>query len=140
MNDRDGVLRTAARGVAAAMAMSVVRSFTTRVGLVALTPPERFADEGVPHLLRRIPPDRRDEAIELSHWLFGGVAGAAYTLLPERLRDDGRVGVAYGLAIWAGYEAVVAPLLAPRRTTPRPLRERVALAADHVLYGAVLAA
>ena len=137
---RDAVLGLAARGVVAAITMSIVRSFTTRLGLVELTPPERLADEAVPHLLRRLPPDRRDEAVELFHWAFGGAAGAAYALLPERLRDDARVGVAYGLAIWSGYETVVAPLLAPRRTTPRPLRERIALAADHVVYGAVLAA
>ena len=122
------------------MAMTAVRSVTTRVGLVELTPPERLAEEGLPHLFHRLPPERRDVVVELAHWAFGGAAAAAYGLFPDRLREDRLVGVPYALGIWTGYEAIVAPLLAGRRTRPRPPRERLALAADHVLYGIVVSA
>ena len=59
----------------------------------------------------------------------------------ERCRGPGAsrpwTGPLYGLAIWTGFEAT-APLLGlPHAEGPR-LVERLAIAADHVLYGFVL--
>ena len=124
------------RGAVAAMAMSGVRSLTTSLGLVRLTPPEEIGTSGGAPLLARVPPERRGAALELAHWGYGAVGGALFDALPGRGRA---AGVAYGLALWAFFEAVVAPTLgAPGRE--RPTSELLALAADHVLYGLVVGA
>jgi len=122
------------RGVVAAIAMSGVRSLTTGLGLVRMTPPEEIGTHGAAPLLARVPPERRAAALELAHWSYGGLGGAVFGALPLRGRT---AGVVYGLGLWALFEAVVAPALgAPGRE--RPASERLALAADHVLYGLVL--
>jgi hypothetical protein len=93
----------------------------------------------VPGLLARVPPDLREEAIELAHWMYGGVGGAVFGVLPAAVRRHAWMGPAYGLATWILFETAVAPLFGLRRThESRPL-ERAALAADHVLYGFVVA-
>jgi hypothetical protein len=127
------------RGVVAAMAMTGMRRMTTGLGLVREVPPEEIFERGVPGLLAEIPVERRDEAIELAHWAFGAAAGAAFALAPRRVREARWAGPAYGLAIWALFEAVAAPALGLRRPRERPTSERAALAADHVLYGLVVA-
>ena len=128
-----------ARGVVGAMAQTGMRRVTTGLGLVRRPPPERIALEGVPSLLRRVPADHRDEAIELAHWAFGALAGALYAALPGGLRRRGWAGPAYGLAVWAFFETVLGPaLLGLERAKNRPSSERLALAGDHALYGAVV--
>ena len=73
------------------------------------------------------------------HWSIGGVAGAGYgALLGSRGRRPW-LGALYGLAVWAGFEAFGAPLLGIDDPRERPLRERLAVAADHVLYGVIIA-
>ena len=121
------------------MAMTGLRRLTTGFGLVEEPPPSEIAREGVPGLLARIPPDHRDEAIELAHWGYGALAGAAYGLLPASLRRGTWAGPAYGLGIWALFELVVAPAFGVRTSSERSVAERAALAADHVLYGAIVA-
>lgn len=140
MTEADGVVgRAVARGVVAAMAMSGMRRLTTGLGLVDEEPPEQIAREGVPGLLARVPPNLREPAIELAHWTYGGAGGAAFGVLPAALRRRVWAGPAYGLATWLVFETAVAPLLGLRRTREsRPL-ERAAIAADHVLYGVVVA-
>ena len=133
------VTGAALRGAVGAMAMTGMRRLTTGLGLVEQTPPEAVAEEGVPSLFRRVPPERRDEALELAHWAFGAVAGALFALLPRSLRRSRAAGPGYGLAIWALFEAAVAPALGLRRSQEPRRQERLAIAADHVLYGAVLA-
>ncbi|MEP6910628.1 MAG: hypothetical protein ABI896_09400 [Actinomycetota bacterium] len=128
-----------ARGVVAAMAMSGLRKMTTGLGLVQEEPPEQIAREAVPGLLARVPPDLRAEAIELAHWAYGGLGGAAFGALPAGVRRQSWAGPAYGLATWLFFETAVSTLLGLRRThESRPL-ERAAIAADHVLYGLVVA-
>jgi len=140
VTEADGVVgRAVARGVVAAMAMSGMRRLTTGLGLVDEEPPEQIAREGVPGLLARVPPNLREPAIELAHWTYGGAGGAAFGVLPAALRRRVWAGPAYGLATWLVFETAVAPLLGLRRTREsRPL-ERAAIAADHVLYGVVVA-
>ena len=130
----------ALRGVAGAMAMSVMRRVTTSVGLVEKTPPERVRDGAPVPILSTLPRQQRAAATELLHWGFGGAAGAAYGLLPERARRHAVSGPLYGLSIWLAFEAVAPALLGIEHNRRRPLRERAALAADHILYGLVLAA
>jgi hypothetical protein len=124
------------RGAIAAMAMSGMRSVTTGLGLVRMTPPEEIGMHGAAPLLARVPPPHRGAALELAHWAYGAAGGAVFSALPVR----GRIaGVAYGLGLWAAFEALVAPVVgAPARD--RPASERLALAADHVLYGLVVGA
>ena len=136
----NGVVRSAARGVVGAMAQTAMRRVTTGLGLVRRPPPERLALEGMPALLARVPAEHRDEAIEVAHWAYGAVAGAVYANLPGPLRHRGWAGPAYGIAVWLLFEAVLGPaLLGLERTKQRPLSERLTLAADHTLYGAVVA-
>lgn len=125
----------AVRGVAAAMAMSGVRSVTTRLGIVRMTPPEEIGTHGGAALLARLPPHRRAAALELAHWGYGALGGVVFELLPARTRA---VGIAYGLGLWGLFEAGIAPVLGAERN--RPTSERLALAADHALYGLILSA
>jgi len=120
------------------MAMTGMRRMTTGLGLLRKPPPDEIATEGMPAVLARVPPDRRDEAIELAHWAFGAVASVGYSLLPVLARRRGWSGAAYGLAIWAAYEALVTPALEQRGGEARTVSDRIALALDHVLYGAII--
>jgi len=114
--------RALARGVIAAMAMSGMRKVTTELGLV-----------------ERIPPERRELAIELAHWLYGGIGAAAFGSLPERLRRQTWSGPLYGVGVWLGYEIAVAPLFGLHRKRGPSAAERAALVVDHMLYGIVVA-
>lgn len=138
--DGRGMLAGAVRGTVAAMAMTGMRRLTTGFGLVQQTPPEALVEEARPGVLARIPVQRRDEAVELVHWAVGAAAGAMYGALPTALRARPLAGPAYGLAIWAVFEAAVSPLLGLRRAKEQRTLERLAIAADHVLYGAVVSA
>jgi hypothetical protein len=119
--------------------MSLMRAVTTRLGLVGKTPPDAVALERAPGLLSRLPRMARRPAIELAHLTYGGAAGVVYALLPESFRSTRWSGPAYGIATWFLYEAGIAPALGlSHAQRSRPV-ERAALAADHLLYGAVLA-
>jgi len=70
------------RGAVAAAAMTGMRAFTVDAGLVEQTPPQAIAKQRAKGLLRRVPRGRRRAAIELAHWTYGAVGGAAYAVLP----------------------------------------------------------
>ncbi len=126
-------------GAFAAMAMSGMRTLTNELGLVGETPPEAMAREGAGGLLRQIPSAKRGAVVELSHWGFGAVGGAFFGVLPGWLRRRNWAGPAHGLLVWLGFEAGLAPALGlSKAKATRPV-ERAAFAADHVLYGLVLA-
>lgn len=132
------VAHAALRGSIAAMAMSGMRVLTTELGLVEEPPPQAIFRQRARGLLRLVPRGRRRAAIELAHWGYGAGGGAAFALLPRELRDRPWAGPVYGLAVWLGFEAALAPLLGLEQAQkPRPV-ERVALAFDHLLYGLVL--
>ena len=131
-------LQGAWRGTVAAMAMSGMREVTVGLGLVERPPPDEIASAVAPRLLAAIPVRHRHAAIELAHWSFGAGMGVVYGALPARLRRSPLTGSAYGLAIWALYESAVAPMLGLGQRRNRPPSERVATAADHLLYGVVL--
>lgn len=119
------------------MAMTGLRAVTTSLGLVRVTPPEELGANAARPLLRRLPPERRRAAVELGHWAVGAAAGGAFGALADPRRAPRWAGVAYGIGIQAAFEAVVAPLLGdPGRD--RPATERLAIAADHALFGLVL--
>ena len=128
----------AARRVIAAMAMSGLRVFTVAAGLVDQTPPQAIAKQKARGLLRYVPKKKRQAAVELAHWGYGAAAGATFGTLPHEVRRRAWSGPAYGLLIWLGYEAGLAPALGlSQAKRARPV-ERGALAADHLLYGFVL--
>ncbi len=126
------------RGAIAAMAMTGMRAFTVDFGIVEQTPPDAIFKQRARGLLRRIPRERRRGAIELAHWSYGAAGGAAFAALPKPVRRRPWAGPIYGFATWLGFELALAPALGlSQATRPRPI-ERLALAADHLLYGFVL--
>jgi hypothetical protein len=110
-----GLKAGAAGGAVAAMAMTAARRVTKDLGLLGRAPPEEIAEEGMPRLVARIPPDRRGAAVELAHWAYGAAGGALYAALPAALRRQMWSGPLYGLTHWAFFEGVVAPGLGRRR-------------------------
>jgi hypothetical protein len=129
----------ALRGVVAAMAMTGLRAVTEGLGLLEEPPPDEIAKRGVPSLFAQVPPEYRAAAVQISHLAFGAAAGSAFALLPDGVRRRRVAGPAYGLAVWVAFETVLAPALG-LRVESRPARERLMLALDHALYGAVLGA
>jgi hypothetical protein len=137
------VLRGAACGTVGAMAMTGMRVITTELGLVEQTPPQAVSRQrarGMRALLRRAPRKQRRGIIEAAHWAFGAGGGAAFGALPREVRRHRWAGPVYGLVVWLGFELGIAPALGlsqAKRTRPV---DRLALAADHMLYGLVLSA
>jgi hypothetical protein len=130
------VLHASMRGAVAAAAMTGMRTVTVNLGLVEQPPPKAIVDKW--GLLRRVPENKRRAVIELLHWSYGAQGGAVFGLLPEHVRRRAWAGPAYGLVLWLGFEAVIAPALGLEHAKqPRPV-ERLALAVDHALYGFVL--
>jgi len=117
------------RGAIAAMAMTGMRVLTVSLGLVDQPPPQQLAGGKFR--------GRRRAAVELAHWLVGAAAGSGYGMLPKAWRQRAWTGPLYGLMIWSGFEAT-APLLGLPHAEGGRLTERLAIAADHALYGFIL--
>jgi hypothetical protein len=146
MTDGDGgapsqageIAHATLRGAIAAMAMTGMRAFTVDLGIVEQTPPQAVFKQRARGLIRRVPRGRRRAAVELAHWAYGAVGGAAFAVLPQGVRRRAWAGPAYGLAVWLGFEVGVAPVLGLKQANKLRAAERTALAADHLLYGLVL--
>lgn len=137
------VLSGAAYGIVGAMAMTGMRVITTELGLVEQTPPEAVSRQrarGLRALLRRAPLNQRRGLVEAAHWAFGAGGGAAYGTLPRSLRRHPWAGPVYGLVVWLSFELGIAPGLGLSQAKRLRLTDRIALAADHLLYGLVLSA
>jgi hypothetical protein len=125
------------------MAMTGMRVITTELGLVEQTPPQAVSNQrarGMRTLLRRAPRKQRRGLIEAAHWAFGAGGGAAFGALPRQVRRLPWAGPLYGVVVWLVFELGIAPALRldqAKRTRPV---DRLALAADHLLYGLVLTA
>ncbi len=132
------------RGTVAAMAMSAMRQVTTGLGLVDQTPPDAIFKQRALGPIVRVPElaffvARRETAlIELAHWVYGAVGGAAYTALPPALQRKRWIGIGYGLATWLGFELGIAPILGLDQAKKIRPMERLMFAADHLLYGMIL--
>ncbi len=132
------VAHGALRGAVAAWAMTGMRSLTVNVGLVEEPPPRAIMRQKSKGIYRLAPKRPRRVAQELFHCGYGAVGGVGFALLPEKARLQPWAGPLYGLGVWLGFEFGVAPLLGlAQAKKPRPV-DRVALAADHLLYGFVL--
>lgn len=130
--------RAGARGAIAAMAMSGLRQFTTSLGIVEKTPPESILRRMAPGLFHRMPVHRRTTLIELAHWSYGYAGGVLFGALPDRMRRHKWAGPAYGTLFWALFEAGIAPSLGLAKR-PHGIRSQLAILADHVMYGIVVA-
>ncbi len=137
------VLSGAAAGVVGAMAMTGMRVLTIDLGLVEEPPPQALSRQrarGLRTLLRRAPREHRRGLVEVAHWTFGAGGGAAFGALPRELRRNPWAGPLYGLLVWLGFELGIAPVLGLSQAKRMRLVDRLALAADHLLYGLVLTA
>ena len=135
------VLHAAARGAVGAMAMTGMRVLTTELGLLEQTPPRAISRQrarGARALLRLAPRKQRVGLVEVSHWAFGAGAGAAFGALPGAVRRRHWAGPTYGLVVWLGFELGIAPVLGLSQSKRARPVDRLALAADHLLYGLVL--
>jgi len=130
------LVRAGARGLAGAMMMSALRQVTTHLGLLKEAPPETMV-RSAPGSPERLGEGRRTALTELFHWLYGAGGGVAYRLLPGKVRRIPGSGAGYGLALWLGYELVLAPLMGEKHPTGRVVG-RATVALDHVLYGLVI--
>ena len=135
------VLHAAARGAVGAMAMTGMRVLTTELGLLEETPPRAISRQrarAARALLRLAPRKQRAGLVEAAHWAFGAGAGAAFGALPGTVCRRHWAGPMYGLVVWLGFELGIAPVLGlSQAKRVRPV-DRLALAADHLLYGVVL--
>jgi hypothetical protein len=122
------VAHAALRGAVASMAMTGMRVVTVSLGLVSQAPPQQLAGEAS---------GRRRAGIELGHWAFGALGAAGFDALPAAWRGKSWAGPAYGLLLWAGFEAA-APLLGLPQAEGAKVSDRLAIAADHLLYGVLL--
>jgi hypothetical protein len=138
VTDPGEVAHATLRGAIAAMAMTGMRAFTVDLGIVEQTPPQAIFKQRARALIRRVPRGRRRAAVEVAHWAYGAGGGAAFAMLPEGVRRKPWAGPVFGLAVWLGFEAGVAPLLGLKQAQKLRAAERGALAADHLLYGLVL--
>lgn len=130
------VIRAGLRGGAGAMAMTGMRSLTVSLGLLKETPPEMVVEKELPDTLRQLDKPSRDAVVVLAHWAYGIGGGAVYGALPAAIRRKRWSGPVYGVILWLGFELAVAPALGLRKPENK---ERLMLAADHLLYGLVLA-
>jgi len=112
----------------ASMAMTGMRVVTVSLGFVQQPPPQQIAGESR---------GSRRAAVEVAHWAFGAAAAAGYGALPQSWRRRSWTGPVYGLLIWTGFEAT-APLLGLPHAEQAGVKQRLAIAADHVLYGFIL--
>lgn len=133
------------RGAVAAMAMTGARQLTVGLGLVDQSPPEAILKQRASGVLVQSPRlayfvARREVAVvELVHWLYGAGGGAAFALLPRTVRGSVWAGPGYGLAMWVAFELSIAPLLGLEQARRIRVTERLMFAADHLLYGVILA-
>jgi hypothetical protein len=137
------VLSGAVCGAIGAMAMTGMRVLTTELGLVEQTPPQAVSRQharGMRSLLRRAPRKQRRGMIETAHWAFGASGGAAFGALPRDWRRQRWAGPVYGLLVWLGFELGIAPALGLSQAKRVRAVDRLALAADHLLFGLVLTA
>jgi hypothetical protein len=115
-----------------------MRALTVSLGLVEEPPPRAILRQKARGLMRLVPRRRRRAAQEIAHWAYGAAGGALLAALPDAARLRPWAGPVFGLVLWGGYEAGIAPALGLKQAEKVRLKERVALAADHLLYGAVL--
>lgn len=122
-------------GIAATLPMTALMTASVAGGVMPDQPPRRI----VGHLLPGLDDPAAAVVTVGSHALYGGAAGAAFSLLPLPRRTTPLLGGAFGLALWAaGYEGWV-PLVGALPPGHRDHRGRVAtMVVAHLLFGVLL--
>jgi hypothetical protein len=138
VTDRSELAHGALRGAVGAMAMTGMRRFAVEAGLLERPPPQQMAREAAPGLLRAAPDGRERAVEEVAHWVYGASGGVVFAGLPEGVRRLPYAGPVYGLALWLGFELVLAPALGLSQHRRHGAGAHIALMADHALYGLVL--
>jgi hypothetical protein len=138
MTDRSELAHGALRGAIGAMAMAGMRRFAVEMGMLHRPPPQQMAREAAPGLLRAAPHGRERAVEEVAHWAYGAGGGVVFAALPDAVRGLPWAGPAYGLTLWLSFELVLAPVLELSHHRRHGAVARVALMADHALYGLVL--
>jgi hypothetical protein len=142
---KERIARGIVRGSVAAMAMTGLRQVTTGLGLVEQTPPDAIFKQRAPGVLVRMPrlafyvAKHERAVIELAHWFYGAAGGGAFALLPRSVLRSNWAGPGYGLLTWVLFELSIAPVLGLEQAKKVRLTERLMFAADHLLYGVLLA-
>lgn len=132
------IARAGARGLAAAMAMTGVRTVTGNAGLMEQSPPEAIVERHAPPPIQRLAEEHRTAITELAHWSYGAVGGVMFGLLPPYVRAHPLTGPLFGLTVWVSFEAGIAPLLGVQHTKQRRALGRAMVALDHALYGVIV--
>jgi uncharacterized membrane protein YagU involved in acid resistance len=120
------------------MAMTGMRNVTAALGLLEEAPPRAILRKQSKGLIRMVPRKKRRGVIEVFHWGVGVQGGVGYALLPENVRRTRWSGPVYGLVMWAFFDAVAAPAMGVDHAKDKPIGQRVALMADHLVYGLIL--
>lgn len=130
-------LRGALGGVAATGVMSAVLGLAEKTGVMEQEPPRVIVETLLPVRPRST---LTNTLAVVAHVGYGAGAGALFAALPGRWPHGVRLGVGYGLAVWAlGYEGwLPAAGVLPPAHRDRPGRAVTMLAA-HVVYGGALA-
>lgn len=134
------IVRSGVRGLIAAMAMSGLRRVSTTLRWLERPPPEAILQDRAPRLFYRVPVEQRPLLVEAAHLLYGTAGGVAFGMLPPRWRRSSWAGPAYGVLFWSLYQVVIVPVLGINENPRVPGAHRLALLADHLLYGVVVAA
>ena len=83
--------------------------------------------------------DDRDTVTLISHFAYGGLAGALYSVASDRQRQGPVKGALFGLVVWAvSYHGWLpaARILSP--ATEHPERRNLLMIVAHLIWGAVL--
>jgi hypothetical protein len=138
MTGRSELAHGALRGAIGAMAMTGMRRFAVEAGMLQRPPPQQVVREAAPGLWRVAPEGRERAVEELTHWAYGAGGGVMFAALPDAVRRLPWAGPVYGLTLWLSFELVLAPVLGLSHHRRHGVLARVALMADHALYGLVL--
>jgi hypothetical protein len=139
ISSQAALLRAGARGLVAAMAMTGARTVTTGVVPEEVSPPVAIVERRAPGWFGRLSGRRREALTELMHWAYGAAGGMLFGALPATVRSRPAIGPVYGLGIWLAFELGISPALGIAPTRRRHVLWRGMIAADHVLYGLVVA-
>jgi hypothetical protein len=136
---RKRVAHGAVRGAIASMAMTGLREVTRNIGLLEEPPPESIVRQKLTRRrFRGVERGPVRAGAEVMHWSYGAAAGAVFATLPRALRRSPWAGAAFGLLVWASFELAIAPMLSLSQTRRVRVLDQLALAGDHLFYGALL--
>lgn len=143
-NHASDVVLSAAAGVIATVPMTIAMEQLHRLDPHERSrplPPREITEAVVRRLAPRdVEEDELQRLTLLSHYAFGGVAGALFPLMaPKRTAPAVGAGVLYGLAVWSGSYLGLLPAFGVRHHAAKDSTSRSAIMiAAHLVWGASL--